>query len=70
MEEDENQGSMILGVALGFFLGCVGIVIALVLRGSKTLTGSIIGLVLQLVIGTCLGLTLGIAYPILMNMMN
>jgi hypothetical protein len=69
MEDEENQGSMILGVVLGFFLGCIGILIAVIMKGPKTLTGSIIGLVLQLIMSTCLGLTLGIAYPLLMSNM-
>ena len=47
MEDEENQGNMLLGIVLGFFLGCIGIIIAFVLKGQKTLTGSIIGLVLQ-----------------------
>jgi hypothetical protein len=69
MEDEENQGSMILGVVLVFFLGCIGILIAVIMKGPKTLTGSIIGLVLQLIMSTCLGLTLGIAYPLLMSNM-
>ena len=54
MEDEENQGSMLLGIVLGFFLGCIGIIIAFVLKGQKTLTGSIIGLVLQLISTGCL----------------
>jgi hypothetical protein len=69
MEDEENQGSMILGVLLGFFLGCLGIIIAVLLKGPKTLTGSIIGMVLAMVMYSCLGLTVGIAYPLLMSNM-
>lgn len=51
--EEENEGSLLLGIALGFVLGCVGILVAFVLRGSKTLTGSVIGLLLQVVASVC-----------------
>ena len=67
MEEEENQGSLFLGILLGFFLNCLGIVIALVMRGSKTLTGSIIGVVLQMLLWSCTALAFGIAYPLLMQ---
>ncbi|MEQ1567574.1 MAG: hypothetical protein ABMA64_18170 [Myxococcota bacterium] len=65
--EDENQGSMILGVVLGFFLGCLGILIAVFLRGPKTLTGSVIGFILSMMLGTCLTLGFGMMYPLLMS---
>ena len=67
MEDEESQGSLFLGILLGFFLSCLGIVIALVLRGSRTLTGSIIGVVLQMLLWSCTALAFGIAYPILMS---
>lgn len=54
MEDEDNQGSMVLGVVLGFFLGCIGIIIAFVLKGQKTLTGSIIGTVLAVLVWGCL----------------
>lgn len=51
--DDENEGSLLLGAALGFFLGCLGIVIAFLLKGRKTLTGSIVGLVAAIAMWTC-----------------
>jgi hypothetical protein len=51
--EEENEGSLILGIVLGFLLGCLGIVVAFLMKGSKTLTGSVIGLVLQVMASAC-----------------
>ncbi len=51
--EEENEGSLVLGMALGFFLGCLGIVVAFVLKGNKTLTGSVVGLLLQMLASVC-----------------
>jgi hypothetical protein len=51
--EEENEGSLLLGIALGFFLGCLGIVVAFVLKGSKTLSGSVVGLMLQILASVC-----------------
>ena len=56
--EDENQGSMLLGVLLGFFLNCLGVVVAFVLQGPRTVTGAIIGMVLQWIATMCAGLLL------------
>ena len=67
MEDEENQGSMLLGIVLGFFLGCIGIIIAFVLKGQKTLTGSIIGLVLQILGAGCLSVVAVALQMLLMN---
>jgi hypothetical protein len=67
MEEEESQGSMLLGVLLGFFLNCFGVVVAFVMQGSKTITGAIIGMVLQWVAVMCLGVTLGIVNAVFMS---
>jgi hypothetical protein len=67
MEDEENQGSMLLGVLLGFFLGCIGIIIAFVLRGQKTLTGSIIGTVIAFLLWSCLSVGLFALQMLLMN---
>lgn len=68
MEEEENQGSMVIGILLGFFLGCLGIIIAFVMQGQKTLTGSIIGTVLSVVLWTCVGVGLGVLSAVLQNL--
>ncbi|MEZ4238283.1 MAG: hypothetical protein R3F59_19455 [Myxococcota bacterium] len=53
--ENENQGSMLLGILMGLVLGCVGVIIAFVLQGQKTITGAIVGMVLQWALGLCAG---------------
>lgn len=68
MEDEENQGSMFLGVLLGFFLGCLGIVIAFVMQGQKTLTGSIIGTVAAFLGWSCLGVLFAVLSVVLQNM--
>lgn len=66
--DEENEGSLLIGVLLGFFLGCLGIVIAFVMKGSRTLTGSVIGMVLQIVGWICAGLGL-VVLQVVMGMM-
>jgi hypothetical protein len=56
MEDEENQGSMIVGLLLGLFLGCVGVPVAYILQGSRTVTGAIMGMVMQW-IGVCSTIT-------------
>lgn len=67
MEDEESQGSMLLGILLGFFLNCLGVIVAFVLQGQKTITGAIVGMVLQWVAVMCLGVTLGIVNALLMQ---
>ncbi len=40
---NDSQGNFWLGAAAGFFLGCIGIVLCLVLGGSETKRGAWIG---------------------------
>ena len=68
MEEEENQGNMLIGVLLGFFLGCIGFVIAFVMQGQKTLTGSIIGTVSAFLLYSCLGVVGVVLSIVLQNM--
>lgn len=67
MEEEVNEGSLALGMALGFFLGCIGIVVAVVMKGPKTLTGSVVGVILQVVMTLCAFSCLGGLQFILAN---
>lgn len=61
MDDEENQGSMVLGLALGFFLPCcLGVLISFVMQGQKTLTGSIIGSIVQVLMWTCASVALTI----------
>ena len=66
--EDENQGSLLIGLLLGFFLTCVGVLIAaFVVKGSKTTTGAVIGTVIQFLLWGCIGGGLAVLQIVLMN---
>lgn len=47
--------SVPIGFLLGFFGGCIGLIIALVAGGPSTKSGSIAGFVCALALGGCLG---------------
>jgi hypothetical protein len=69
MSDEQNEGNLILGAALGFFLGCLGIILAFfVIGGEKTKKGSIYGLVAAIGLGVCLGVLSAVAQIALMNM--
>jgi len=54
--EEEDNGSMLVGGLLGFFLGCLGLIIALfVLNKPDTKKGAFIGFGLSVVLGLCFG---------------
>ncbi len=56
----EDEGNVILGAVLGFFLGCIGIIVAFFVLGQpKTKQGAIYGFVGSIVLGLCLGGVLG-----------
>ncbi|MFT6161989.1 MAG: hypothetical protein ACJAZO_004591 [Myxococcota bacterium] len=62
----EDEGNLFIGLALGFFLGCIGLIIAFVaLPQPKTKQGAIYGLVAQIVISVCLGGTIGVLGAVL-----
>lgn len=64
----EDEGNLFIGMALGFFLGCLGIIIAFFVLGQpKTKTGSIYGFVAAMVLSICLGGTLGVLQVVLLN---
>lgn len=65
MDEKELEGSFGAGFALGFFLGIIGIVIAVALDKKQTLKGSAIGCLTAIGIGFVLGLF--IYLPLLMT---
>jgi hypothetical protein len=53
----ENQGfdSTPIGFLLGFFFGCIGLIIGLVIGGPSTKKGAIAGFGTAIMIATCLG---------------
>ena len=51
------QGSLPLGLALGFFLGCFGLIgVLLIAKGPETKRGAGIGFAIQMVLGLVLRL--------------
>jgi uncharacterized membrane protein len=62
----EDEGNLFIGLALGFFLGCIGLIIAFVaLPQPKTKQGAIYGFVAQIVISVCLVGTFGVLGAVL-----
>lgn len=52
----EDEGNLFIGLALGFFLGCLGLIIAFVaLPQPKTKQGAIYGFIAQIITTVCLG---------------
>lgn len=57
----EDEGNLILGAVLGFFLGCIGLlVVFLAMPQPKTKQGAIYGFVAAIVLNICLGGAFGI----------
>ena len=57
----EDEGNLFIGLALGFFLGCIGVVIAFVaLPQPKTKQGAIYGVIAQIVLSVCLFGSVGV----------
>lgn len=66
--EEEDNGSMLIGGLLGFFLGCIGLIVALfVLNKPDTKKGAFIGFGLSVVMGLCFG---GLAIGAQLFLMN
>jgi len=64
----EDEGNLFIGLALGFFLGCIGLIIAFVaLPQPKTKQGAIYGFVASIVLGICLGGTAGVLQVVLLS---
>lgn len=53
MDNKFNNG--IVGFLMGFFLGCIGLVIALIIGGPSTKKGAVGGFVTAMLMGLCLG---------------
>ncbi|MFT4622542.1 MAG: hypothetical protein ACI8PZ_001198 [Myxococcota bacterium] len=66
----ENQGldNTLIGFLLGFFGGCLGLIIAMVIGGPSTKKGGIAGFVVSIAIVTCLGFTGAVLQVVLGNM--
>ena len=53
----EDNGSMLIGFLVGFFLGCIGLVAALVMGKADTKKGAVIGFLVEIGLLTCLSFT-------------
>ena len=51
IEESEDDGSIIVGVILGFFLSIVGAIMALLIDKKRTKTGALYGLIVEIGLG-------------------
>lgn len=63
--EDENttedDGSKVLGFLLGFFGGCIGLLVAIaVIKKPDTKSGAIMGFISAILLGGCMGLCVGV----------
>lgn len=54
--DEENDGNFLIGFLLGFVLSCVGAIVGLLMPGSKTSTGAIIGFLMNTLGWLCLGI--------------
>jgi hypothetical protein len=48
---DEKSGNIVIGLLVGLFCGCPGLVVVAFVGGSQTKKGAVIGFVVQLVLG-------------------
>lgn len=48
---NDSRGNLWLGLAAGFFLGCIGLILCLILGGSETKRGAWIGFGVAVVLG-------------------
>jgi len=58
--ELEDQGSTGLGFAIGFFGGCIGVIIAAIIAKPDTKKGAFMGFGAAVVFGGVLGLCAGV----------
>ncbi|HHO51973.1 MAG TPA: hypothetical protein ENK18_14095 [Deltaproteobacteria bacterium] len=65
--EEENDGNFLIGFLLGFFLSCIGAIIGLVMPGSRTSTGAIIGFLVNLLGWLCMGIGVSVLQAVLMQ---
>lgn len=57
MNQAVPKGNMILGLLAGFFLGCIGLVLVMIIaKGQDTKRGAVIGFVTQVVVGAIIRL--------------
>jgi hypothetical protein len=56
---DGKLDSLPIGFLMGFFLGCIGLVLSFVIGGDSTKRGAIMGFVGALAMGLCLGVCSG-----------
>lgn len=53
----QDEGNTIVGFLVGFFFGCLGLIIMLAVGGANSKKGAIMGFLVQVALFTCLGIT-------------
>ena len=66
--DEENEGSFLIGFLLGFFLPCIGVIVGIVMQGSRTTTGAISGFLANVLLWLCAGVMFSILRIVLANM--
>jgi hypothetical protein len=51
MSEEKSSGNIVIGLVVGLFCGCPGLLVVAFVGGRDTKKGAVIGFVVQLVLG-------------------
>ncbi len=65
---EENEGSFPIGFLLGFFLGCLGLIIGILIPGSRTSKAAVTGFVVAMGFGVCTGIFVAVLQIAMTNM--
>ncbi len=65
--DDNKFNNGIVGFLMGFFLGCLGLIIAMVIGGPSTKKGAMAGFATMFLISICLGVLGSVLQVVLAN---